>query len=136
MIRANALRDSAAKSGDRLSFCQRIDPVLLELETVRPALKGTLAPFGPVTTGAAWPTSARRPSRIAAARERLIADCEACGRSFCEMLRRAKKAGDDVKARLAFSVLRLLEKLLWVLLPQLEGAPPAAGGLSPMPAFR
>ena len=120
MIRANALRDGAAKSGDRLNLCQRIDPVLLELETVRPALEGTLASFGPLPAPKGGPTSPRKTSRIEAIRERLIADCEACGRSFCELLRRARKAGDTLKARLAYSILRLLEKLLWVLLPQTE----------------
>jgi hypothetical protein len=120
MIRANDLRDDAAKSGDRLRLCQQIDPVLHELETVRPALEGTLSAFGTVPASRGKPSSPRGSSRIAATLERLIAECEACGRRFCELLRRARKAGDALKARVAYSILRLLEKLLWVLLPQME----------------
>ena len=120
MVRANAMREDVAKSGDRLHLCQRIDPVLLELETVSPAHEGKLASHAPVTVAKGRHSSPRGRSRTVAAWERLIAHCEACGRRFCELLRRARRAGDDLKARLAFSVLRLLEKLLWVILPQLE----------------
>ena len=112
MIRANAVRDGAAMTGDRI--CQRMDPVLQELETVRPARTGALASIG------AAPSPKGSRGRIAATRRRLVAVCEACGRSFCAPLRQAREAGDALKAKLAYSILRLLEKPLGVLLPQLE----------------
>lgn len=114
------LNDWARKvSGGSLAN-HSLDPLLNELESTQRKLAAetalahsldTGACVGRIPPGPTSPLAVRSADRLAT---RIMAECRACGRSAFALLQRALATGDREFARLAYSLVRRLEKLFWV----------------------
>jgi hypothetical protein len=113
------LRERTQASEDRLHLGVSLDVALHELGYARRAVASLADEFGEPAAGVQAPTPSsapagapRAPSVLAA---RLMADCEACGKKACAMLRMARAIKNAATERMACVLLRTFEKLLWLL---------------------
>jgi hypothetical protein len=146
--RMRDLRDWTAVVAGESPFARSLDVALQELELMRRALPARTPAFGrrevfarfPVATavGARASEAVRRLSALGA---RLRADCGACGRRLCDLVRTARAIKDAASERIACALLYILEKLLWLLRPHVkadgsQGFPQVSGQLQlRVPAF-
>lgn len=122
--RMRDLREQMAVFSSESPLCKSLDVALHELDTMRRALADRTPIFGSPEGFARFPATdpiamratvaVRTPSAVAA---RLRADCEACGRKLCVLLRAARTIKDAASERIACILLHILEKLLWLLKP-------------------
>lgn len=133
-VQAQRLHERVAHSAGYTSLRQCVDALLHELQQAARVFTRRASALGahlPPTAAATKADAAARksatdellrlPADLAA---RLIEDCQACGKNLCELLRTAHAAHDATSEQVAYSLLRTLEKQLWLLRPHSETAHP------------
>lgn len=126
---ARRLRERVAHTRAYGSLCAHIDSLMEDLQAAvrslsqRAAAIGTAVPANDITSSqgglSSFADCSAAPADLAAA---FVTDCQACGTRLCELMQTAQAAQDTNSANVAYSLLRTLEKQLWLLRPHTMGS--------------
>jgi DNA-binding ferritin-like protein len=127
---AGHLRERIAHAPSYTALAQRVDSFLTELRVANRLLAARAASLGArlQRRSAVARFDAARSDSSAAVNlpadlvTALAEDCRTCGTRLCELVQAARVACDVRCAQVAYSLLRTLEKQLWLLSPHSEGS--------------
>jgi hypothetical protein len=125
--RMRDLREWTAAVAGESPFARSLDVALHELESTRRMLADRSSAGGRSEAFARFPVASAMGARasdvvrrLSALAARLRADCGACGRRLCALVRTARAISDAASERIACALLYILEKLVWLLRPHVK----------------
>lgn len=128
---ARRLRERVSSTRSYHSLCTHIDSLVSQLHAAMRSLAARAAALGnPIPEAelviAHTVTGRKTMDPITAApadlASEMIADCQACGTRLCEVMQTARAVHDQSSMEVAYDLIRLLEKELWLLRPHTAGS--------------